>query len=30
MDHSRVADHDLNMSNLESRPAHDRPWEYVF
>ncbi len=24
------ADHDLNMSKLESRPAHDRPWEYVF
>ncbi|HSW43233.1 MAG TPA: prephenate dehydratase [Patescibacteria group bacterium] len=24
------ADHDLNMSKLESRPALDRPWEYVF
>jgi prephenate dehydratase len=24
------ADHGLNMSKLESRPAHDRPWEYVF
>ncbi len=24
------ADHDLNMSKLESRPAQDRPWEYVF
>lgn len=24
------ADHELNMSKLESRPAHDRPWEYVF
>ena len=24
------ADHDLNMSKLESRPARDRPWEYVF
>ena len=24
------ADHDLNMSKLESRPSHDRPWEYVF
>ncbi len=25
-----VADHGLNMSKLESRPARDRPWEYVF
>jgi prephenate dehydratase len=24
------ADHELNMSKLESRPARDRPWEYVF
>jgi len=24
------ADHDLNLSKLESRPGHDRPWEYVF
>jgi prephenate dehydratase len=24
------ADHRLNMSKLESRPARDRPWEYVF
>lgn len=24
------ADHGLNMSKLESRPALDRPWEYVF
>ncbi len=24
------ADHDLNMSTLESRPARNRPWEYVF
>ncbi len=24
------ADHSLNMSKLESRPARDRPWEYVF
>jgi prephenate dehydratase len=24
------ADHDVNMSKLESRPSHDRPWEYVF
>ena len=24
------AGHGLNMSKLESRPAHDRPWEYVF
>jgi prephenate dehydratase len=24
------ADHDLNLSKLESRPALDRPWEYVF
>ena len=24
------ADHGLNLSKLESRPAHDRPWEYVF
>jgi chorismate mutase/prephenate dehydratase len=30
MDHSRVADHDLSMSKMESRPAHDRPWEHVF
>lgn len=24
------ADHDLNLSKLESRPARDRPWDYVF
>jgi len=24
------ADHDLNLSKLESRPARERPWEYVF
>jgi prephenate dehydratase len=24
------AGHGLNLSKLESRPAHDRPWEYVF
>jgi prephenate dehydratase len=24
------ADHGLNMSKLESRPARERPWEYVF
>ena len=24
------ADHDLNMSKMEIRPARDRPWEYVF
>ncbi len=24
------AGHGLNMSKLESRPARDRPWEYVF
>jgi prephenate dehydratase len=24
------ADHGLNMSKLESRPAQQRPWEYVF
>lgn len=24
------ADHSLNMSKLESRPARERPWEYVF
>ena len=24
------ADHDLNLSKLESRPARNRPWEYVF
>ncbi len=24
------ADHDLNLSKLESRPARDRSWEYVF
>ena len=24
------ADHALNMSKIESRPARDRPWEYVF
>ncbi len=24
------ADHGLNLSALESRPARDRPWEYVF
>jgi prephenate dehydratase len=25
-----LADHGLNLSKLESRPALDRPWEYVF
>jgi hypothetical protein len=30
MAHSRVADHDLSMSNPESRPARDRRWEHVF
>jgi prephenate dehydratase len=24
------AAHGLNLSSLESRPAHDRPWDYVF
>jgi prephenate dehydratase len=24
------ADHGLNLSKLESRPARDRPWDYVF
>jgi prephenate dehydratase len=24
------ADHGLNLSKLESRPARERPWEYVF
>ncbi len=24
------AEHGLNLSKLESRPARDRPWEYVF
>jgi prephenate dehydratase len=24
------AGHDLNLSKLESRPARDRPWDYVF
>jgi prephenate dehydratase len=24
------AEHGLNLSSLESRPAHDRPWDYVF
>jgi len=24
------ADNGLNLSKLESRPGHDRPWEYVF
>jgi chorismate mutase/prephenate dehydratase len=25
-----LAAHGLNLSSLESRPAHDRPWDYVF
>jgi prephenate dehydratase len=24
------ADHDLNMSKIESRPSRERAWEYVF
>ena len=24
------AAHGINLSSLESRPAHDRPWDYVF
>jgi prephenate dehydratase len=24
------AEHGVNLSTLESRPSHDRPWEYVF
>jgi prephenate dehydratase len=27
---SVFADHGLNLSKLESRPARDQPWEYVF
>jgi len=25
-----IADHDLNMRKLESRPSRERAWEYVF
>jgi prephenate dehydratase len=25
-----LADHDLNLSKLESRPVPRRPWEYLF